>query len=223
MPFTAAQFFDVFRSYNSAVWPAQFALIGVALWLVAGLSRTPRRLSRSIGVALAGLWVWMAVAYHAIFFARINPLAYVFAALFLIQAAALVWHGLKTGRLLPDAQPARMRRALGLIVVLYALVGYPLIGFVFGQRYPALPTFGLPCPTTIFTLGIFLWCARPVPWTLYIVPAVWAGIATSAAMLFGVAEDLALLPALAVSLALSVRRSSGQTVVTQRARWALRD
>jgi hypothetical protein len=72
-----------------------------------------------------------------------------------------------------------------------------------GQRYPELPTFGLPCPTTIFTLGMLSLCPRPVPWTLYLIPGLWAVIATSAAWVFGIGEDLALVPALLASVALN--------------------
>jgi hypothetical protein len=34
---------------------------------------------------------WSAVAYHIMFFTRINPAAWLFAAIFLLQAAQLRW------------------------------------------------------------------------------------------------------------------------------------
>ena len=42
--------------------------------------------SRWIVAILALFWGWMAVAYHFAYFARINPAAWLFAGLFLVQA-----------------------------------------------------------------------------------------------------------------------------------------
>jgi hypothetical protein len=75
LPFTVEQFFGVFRAYNEAVWPAQLFLLGLALAaLIAAL--VPRTWSGFIvSLILAFLWAWLAVAYHFLFFSRINPLA----------------------------------------------------------------------------------------------------------------------------------------------------
>ena len=35
-----------------------------------------------------------------------------------------------------------------------ALVAYPVLSAMLGREFPEMPTFGLPCPTTIFTLGL---------------------------------------------------------------------
>jgi uncharacterized protein DUF6064 len=74
-----------------------------------------------------------------------------------------------------------------------------------------LPTFGLPCPTTIFTLGLFLWCRRPTPWLLLVVPALWAAIAISAAVSFHVFEDYALPVAAVVLIAVRLRTPTRRT------------
>jgi len=42
---------------------------------------------RAIGWLLAAFWAWMAVAYHFAYFTRINPAAWLFGALFLVEAA----------------------------------------------------------------------------------------------------------------------------------------
>jgi Family of unknown function (DUF6064) len=54
-----------------------------------------------------------------------------------------------------------------------------------------IPTFGLPCPTTIFTAGLLL-LAAPHSRTLAIVPIVWSVVGGSAAFLLGVSADYAL-------------------------------
>lgn len=72
-------------------------------------------------------------------------------------------------------------------------------------RYPASPTFGLPCPTTIFTLGMLL-VVRPVPpLRTLALPAPWVVVATMAALRLDMREDLGLLPALAVVAAVAAR------------------
>ena len=74
MPFTIEQFLEVFREYNEAVYPAQWALLLSALVAV-GLSFVRTELSaRIIVVILAVQWAWMGIAYHLIFFTQINPL-----------------------------------------------------------------------------------------------------------------------------------------------------
>jgi hypothetical protein len=83
----------------------------------------------------------------------------------------------------------------------YALAGYPLVGWLAGQRFPAAPTFGLPCPTTIFTFGVLLWADRRLPAWLLAIPAAWAVLGTTAAGSLGITEDYALLPAAIMGVA----------------------
>ena len=90
LPFTSDQFFGVFAEYNRSFW-----LVALALWLVsvmalAGAWRNPRRWSGALMHLLATLWIWNAVAYHALLFTRINPAAWLFAALFTIEGVAVV-------------------------------------------------------------------------------------------------------------------------------------
>jgi len=200
-PFTADQFFGAFTRYNEALWPAPLVLLalGSALVLVAYLA--PHR-SRLVVAGLAVLWAWSGVAFHFAFFSAVTSAAYLYGVLFLAQAALLVWHGLHTRRLhlaTPLDQPARI---VGGVLAVYALIVYPLVAELLGQRYPAQPTFGLPCPTTILTFALVTWCVRPVPWSLLVIPAAWTLVATSAAVSFGVGEDYAL--PLAAVLALAV-------------------
>jgi len=213
MPFTADQFFAVFARYNTATWPAPIALfgLGLAIGIVTLATRTPHRdRERAIGLALAGVWIWMALVYHWMFFRAINPLAPAFAAIFLAEAVALGWLAVRhpADRLCRTNGVGRTRGIVSAVLLGYALVLYPAVGVLVGQRYPALPSFGLPCPTTLFTLGVLIRSPRRIPWLVYVVPTVWAVIATGAAVLFGVVEDFVLLPAVGLALALNTRWTS---------------
>lgn len=55
-----------------------------------------------------------------------------------------------------------------------------------------MPTFGLPCPPTIFTVGLLMFLERPCPRRVVLVPIVWSIVGVQAAFLLGVAQNLAL-------------------------------
>ena len=128
-PFTAEQFFDVFRHYNVSVWPMQSILLAVAVVLVALALAWPRS-SRVVLLGLAVLWVWMALAYHVAFFADLTPAAYLFAAAFLVEAALLAWHGLRTRRLHFAVSRERSMTVVGGALITFALIGYPAITLI---------------------------------------------------------------------------------------------
>jgi hypothetical protein len=193
LPFTVEQFFSVFASYNDAIWPAQVAayLLGVtALWAI--LSR--RRLAGRTAAAILGtMWLWNGLAYHLTFFAPINQAAYGFAALFVLQGAIFIGHGI-VGNGLSFAGPLDWRGALGVLFIVYAGLVYPALGHLVGHSWPYAPMFGVaPCPTTIFTFGVLMLAAGPLPVWLIAIPVVWSAIGGTAAVLLNVPEDLGLL------------------------------
>jgi hypothetical protein len=209
LPFSREQFFAVLTEYNDAVWPIQILLALVAVTLVVATTRTKVR-TRWIAIGIAALWIWMAIAYHLAFFAEINPAAMAFAVLFLVEATLIAWYGMRAPGLEIRSPRHTLSRRVGWLLIVYALVLYPVIGYALGRRYPSTPTFGLPCPTTIFTLGLFAWSVRPIPWAILVVPIAWAVIGTSAVLQLGVLEDLGL-PIAAVLLVLT-RRAGHSTV-----------
>jgi hypothetical protein len=200
LPFTTEEFFAVFVRYNRTVWPAQLVLNAAALLAVPMLFRPGVISSRIISLILALFWGWMGVAYHFVFFTRINPAAWLFGAVFLAGGAAFLWRGIIRPRLRFRAVGG-IRGALGWLLVVFALAIYPAIGYALGHRYPATPTFGLPCPTTIFTLGLLLFAESPAPRAVFVVPILWTAVGALAAFWLGVYEDLALLVAGVIGLA----------------------
>jgi hypothetical protein len=204
LPFTTEQFFDLFVAYNQALWPAVVALWAASMIVALRLSaRRPH--DRWVSALLVVHWMWSAVAYHVAFFTRINPAAWLFAALFLGQAVLFFRTGVVQGRLsFAPWGSASAPLAWGLIV--YSLA-YPAINALDHGSLLRIPTFGLPCPTTIFTVGVLM-LATPRHWGLSVVPVIWAAIGGSAAFLLGVNADVAL-PIAGVALAIfSVRRTT---------------
>lgn len=86
------------------------------------------------------------------------------------------------------------RTVVGAGLVVYALA-YPALTLASGHPYPRVPTFGVPCPTAILTIGLLVSACGRLPLTLAMVPMVWAFIGGSAALLFGVVPDYVLLAA----------------------------
>jgi hypothetical protein len=206
IPFTIDEFLDVFRRYNEAVWPAQWILVLLAAATVVAALRT-RRPTRTPLLLLSGFWLWMGIVYHFGFFRSINPAAALFTALFVMQAGLLLWVAFR--------EPARrftLQRdgagRFGGSMIVFSLIIYPLLGWLLGHRYPYAPTFGLPCPTTVFTFGLLLLARPALPRRAFIIPVLWSAVATSAALQLGMMEDLSLPVAaiIAMVLALQVHR-----------------
>ena len=208
LPFTPDQFFEVFAEYNRSVW-----FFALTLWLhaVAGaivLARHRDRGGRVLSCLLAVQWAWVAVVYHGAFFTSINPAAWLFAALFLIQSALFVWFGLVRNELRFDASGSP-RGVVAWTLIVYALV-YPMLAHVDGHPFPRGPTFGVPCPMTLLTMGFLFAAVPPWPRVLAVIPVLWAFVGGSAALVLGVRADLMLWvsgAALTAYVLLQARRS----------------
>ncbi|MCI0709084.1 MAG: DUF6064 family protein, partial [Chloroflexi bacterium] len=145
-PFTTEEFFNVFEQYNEAVFPIQilFNLLAlVAVWLI---FRRNKHADVGVSAILAFLWLWMGFVYQFGYFSDINNAAYVFGILFIIQGILFFVLGVLR-RQITFAPTTNLLRYTGGVLVVYALVLYPLWGYFVGHEYPHNPTFGLPCPT----------------------------------------------------------------------------
>ena len=200
LPFTLAQFLEVFRRYNEAVWPVQTVLLVFATLIAVAVLRYGEHSSRWVSAALALLWIGAGVAYHFAFFRSINPAATIFAALFVGQGLVFVWLGVVRRSLRFAAAPG-WRKLIGSTIIGYALAVYPLLGIRFGHAYPAGPTFGVPCPTTIFTFGLLVWTVAPRSKMVMAIPTFWALLGLSAALQLGMWEDFGLAVSACIALA----------------------
>ncbi|MGZ9004040.1 MAG: DUF6064 family protein [Burkholderiales bacterium] len=201
LPFTAEQFFGVFRTYNEALWPAQLFLLALALVAVGLVVVRHRWSGLGVSAILAFLWAWLGLVYHLAFFASINPLAYAFSAGSIAGACVFLWQGVIRRRL--EFRVTRSATSFaGVLLVLFALVAYPALSVWAGHHYPAMPTFGLPCPTTLFTIGTLAFLVAPHPRAPFVVPVLWCLVGSQAAFLLGVPQDLGLIVAAVIGIAL---------------------
>jgi hypothetical protein len=193
MPFTSQQFLDVFARYNETVFPMQIVFLIAALVSIRLAGNDGGPSSKTVGIVLGILWLWMGVIYHWIFFSEINGLAFLFGGLFVLQGLILLYAAVVRRDLVFCTQPDGARSVIGTLLVVYALLIYPIIGIAAGHSYPYSPTFGLPCPTTIFIFGLLVRSGGSVPLYVLPIPFGWSLLGFSAAISLGIWEDAGLL------------------------------
>jgi hypothetical protein len=192
-PFTADQFTGVFNKYNMTVWPMQIVFYALAFIVIIMVIVRSQYANRVIFTILAFFWFWMGIVYHLVYFTAINKAAWLFGAIFIAQGILFLVYGFR-GKLSFHFR-SDLYGFSGSILILFSLVIYPLLGFSMDHIYPYSPTFGLPCPTTIFTLGLLLCADKKLPVALIVMPLIWSLIGFIAAFSLGIKEDTGLLVA----------------------------
>ena len=176
------------------------------------------RWRRVAAIALAVLsifWLWNGIAYHLLHFLQINFAALGFAALFALQGVLFAGYavgGRSIFRFRTDAFGWS-----GLLLCLFALAAYPLLGWLAGHGWPRAGVFGVaPAPTTIFTFGMLLMLEGGAPLYLFAIPALWSLAGGSAAVfILRIPEDVSLLVA-GISWVLYVDLEAPTAIATER-------
>ena len=192
LPFTTEQFLQVFTNYNQTIWPLQILFILLAVISVVLIFRNSVYTNKIVPLILAFFWLWMGVIYHIIYFSKINSAAYLFGGIFVLEAVLIIYFSIVRKKI-ELGYNRDLFSYSGITLIIFAIAIYPLIGFFFGHIFPASPTFGLPCPTTIFTIGILLFNKGKLPVGLIIIPVIWSLIGFTAALKLGIYEDTGLM------------------------------
>ena len=192
LPFSLGDFLKVFKNYNQTVFPLQIVFYLIAFLCVYLIFVKYRRSDKIISAALSFFWLWIGVIYHIIFFSTINKAAYFFGVLFILQGILFAIWGIFKNYLSFEYKKST-NNIVGIILLFYALIIYPVLGYQLGHIYPYSPTFGLPCPTTIFTFGILLFVNKKILVFLLVVPLMWSIIGFSAALNLSIYEDTGLI------------------------------
>ena len=203
IPFTIKEFLEVFKNYNQSVFPIQiifYLLVFYGLYL---LFKNHKHKNIFLNSLIAFLWLWIGIVYQLIFFTTINKAAYAFGILFIIQGFMFAYFGAYKN-LVSFKFSNSVSVITGIIFIVYALIIYPILGYLLGHQYPYSPTFGLPCPTVIFTFGVLLFADNKIPVYLLIIPLLWSLIGFSAAVNLSVYEDFGLLIAGLLGFALII-------------------
>lgn len=202
MPFSIEMLLDYFEVYNLSIWPMQ--VLGYVLGLLAlvPLVRTGRTWDRVVTGMLAFLWLWIGLVFWTRA-ARDMSLLYAPAAIFVVQGALFVY-ALARGRV-AYGKAGVAATVIGVVLIAYALAGYPLVGLLVGHVYPGAAISPLfPCPATILTLGALLMATR-APRHLLVIPVFWA-IGGALWFSLGMIEDAGLVIAGVVAAVMFIAR-----------------
>jgi len=207
LPFTQEQFLEVFKFYNLTIWPFQIFLVVLALIAIFLAVYRTKHSGVIISSILLFYWLWMGFVYHFAFFSNINPLAYVFAGLFVFQGFLFFFFGVAREGL-HFKFVNNVKGVIAIILFIYALIFYPLFGYSLGHYYPSTPTFGVPCPTTIFTFGILVLLEGKVNKILFIIPLLWSLIGFTAVFNFSILQDIGLLVSAILTIVFLIKDKS---------------
>lgn len=205
LPFTVEDLLGVFEVYNQAIWPMQ--LVAYALGVVAVFLAFSKNnfANRAIPGILSFLWLFSA-GFFIFALVPIYTPAYAFGVLFIFQAGIFLVCAIK-----PRWSFAIKRDAysvVGLLFIAFAMIGYPVLGYFIGHRYPQSPPFGLtPCPLSVFTFGLLLLADSRVPKWVLAIPFLYA-LGGILPVSIGVIEDLAMLVAGVAGSAMILHRDA---------------
>lgn len=192
LPFTLEDLLGVFETYNRAIWPMQVIayVLGVVMVLLA--FRKTAVSGRAIAAILSFLWLFSA-GFFIFALVPIYKPAYAFGALFIIQAAIFLACAITSKLSFAIGRDAYT--VVGLVFIAFAMIGYPVLGYFIGHRFPQSPPFGLtPCPLSVFTFGLLLLTDGRVPKWVIAIPFLYA-LGGILPVSIGVTEDLAMLVA----------------------------
>lgn len=188
--FTIDDLLLVFERFNLAIWPLQIISYILGLLAVIFAIKQTKYSIIVVSAILSFYWLWAGIVFCLIYWAPSYIYAYGFSFLCIIQGLLFLMSAIKPK--LSDCPRTNLYFTVGIIVVIYAMVVYPVFGYLLGHIYPKFLPLGLvPCPTTIFTFGLFLLLNKKFPRYYLIVPFIVA-IASLLAIYKGVYEDIGL-------------------------------
>ncbi len=206
IPFSVQEFLAVLENYNLAIWPLQiFAYILVLPTLF--FSSISKRYSIKIVLAiLSFFWLFTGIVFCFIYWAPSHIFGYIFGICCVIQGLLFLYSIYKSDITMGSRNISHL--FIGILFVLYAIIGYQIFGYYIGHIYPKFFAVGLvPCPTTIFTFGIFLIIGSKIQIKYFIVPLI-ISLGGIMAAYNGIYEDIGLAIAGILGTILIVQRNA---------------
>ncbi len=201
---SAEDFFALIATYNVVYWPVHVVtfLLGVTAVFLA--LKKAAHSDRIISAILATLWLWAGLVFFISFFGPSTPTLfgiavpgfwYASGALFVIQGIVFLYFGVVRSSIGYGFEGDSYAIA-GIAAIVYAMIVYPIIGYLTGHPFPGYPLFGsAPCPVTIFTVGMLLLTNRRMPQLVPIIPLIWGLAGILAVVVFTVWADVGLFAA----------------------------
>ena len=205
VPFTFEEFLEMLERFNNDWWPLHLIMYALAIAAIYFAIRKTSYSGKIVTAILAFFWIWVGTVFNMLYFSKLYQMAYLFVVLYILEGIILAWVGIFRKNLTFSVR-ADLFGLTGGIMIIYALIGYPLVGYATGRGFLHLLYSGMmPCPTAIFTLGILLWSDKPMPKIVPVIPVIYALSGFVPAKL-GVVEDVGLVVAGVVTAILLVYR-----------------
>ena len=190
MNITGEQLLEVFANYNFQMWPMQILAYMLGILALSLIFRKYKWGTRVISTILASFWIWVALMFWLPSGLQGFSMAYAFIFLFMIEGVLILIQALRPG--FSFGSTSKTHTIIGLVMVSYAMVGYPLFGLLIGRDLPQTPPFALtPCPLVLFSLGMFLLTESKVPLSLILTPFIY-GLTGVIWVSIGIWEDTGL-------------------------------
>lgn len=170
--FSPRVYWRMFEMHNAALWPLQLLALAAGLGMVVVVHRRPFSHDRWIALMLALIWTFVGWSFLWNRYAAINWAIEYVAPLFVLQAILLLFTGTMFNGL--TFEPRGIVGWIGLLLVAFGLVAYPLLPQVFGRPWSGTEIFGIaPDPTVIVTLGVLLLARGRLLFLLMPIPLLW--------------------------------------------------
>ncbi len=185
------EFLSMFENFNRDIWPLQvFTLLFGTVMAIAATKKS--RIADRVSAAVLGLiWIFVGAVFQWVYFRPIYEPAGLFAALWIVQGMLFLAFGACRPRLSFTASRDGYA-AFGFLLIAYALLVYPVLGYLLRSDLAYTTWFGpFPCPVAVFTIGMLLLTDDKVPKYLAIIPLLWA-LGGVVPLSWGVTEDIGL-------------------------------
>ena len=202
--FTLEQMLNTFANYNDAIFPLQIFVYVLGVVALIFVFKQKEYSTRIIFGILSFLWLWTGIVFFMQYFGPIYKSAYGFGGLFIIQGIIYLVSYFKSQ--VSFSYNKNVFSKVGIIFIVYAMVGYPLFGYFINHTYPQTPPFGFtPCPLVVFTFGLLLLTNTKVPKSLFVIPFLWS-VSGFIPVSIGIWEDIGLIIAGILGTIMIIRR-----------------
>jgi len=191
LSFSLEEFLVVLENYNVAIWPLQ--IIGyVLILLVLLVSLKPTKYSAKIvSSILSFFWLFTGIVFCFIYWAPSHIFGYIFGICCTAQGLLFLYSLIRSDITIGLQNKNNM--LIGILFILYAMIGYQILGYYLDHIYPRIFAVGLvPCPTTIFTFGLFIIINTKIPIKYVAIPFV-ISLGGFLAAYNGIYEDIGLI------------------------------
>jgi Family of unknown function (DUF6064) len=208
--FSPRVYWRMFELHNASLWPWHILTLAFGLTALIVALRRSRQHDRWIALIVAVAWAFVGWWFLWNRYATINWAIAYLVPVFALQAALLLVAGMLFDGFVADR--GRIGGWIGLLLVLIALLGYPLLAPLGGRAWSSAEVFGIaPDPTAVATLGFLLAASGRLQPVLFPIPLMWCLFSGLTLWMMSDSQAWALVLAAVVTLTILALRALRRT------------